>query len=112
MRAHTVTVRSEPRARLVSHLYYVMKLYTAWTRTSNRSHFRGKDAAYWRLFAPATTDNYAVRYGSSLAAAAAARGCGVRLPRCPCIVSCARPREAVPGRSSGLSLSVHEHHLQ
>lgn len=52
---------SEPRARLLSHMFYIMKLYAAWTRTARASHFIGKDAAYWRQFAPATTDNYATR---------------------------------------------------
>ncbi|KXZ47683.1 hypothetical protein GPECTOR_33g565 [Gonium pectorale] len=53
-----VIMLRHPIARLVSHIRWIIKVYRTEYGRSFEPFFRGRDADYWRRFAPAAVDNY------------------------------------------------------
>ncbi|GFR49719.1 hypothetical protein Agub_g11875, partial [Astrephomene gubernaculifera] len=56
-----VIMLREPLARLRSHVRWIIKVYRTEYGKSYEPFFRGRDADYWRRFAPAAVDNYYIR---------------------------------------------------
>ncbi|KAG2426151.1 hypothetical protein HXX76_013132 [Chlamydomonas incerta] len=56
-----VILLRHPLSRLVSHIKWIMKVYRTEYGKRHEDFFRGRDAAWWRRFAPAAVDNYNMR---------------------------------------------------
>eukprot|EP00198_Chlamydomonas_reinhardtii_P012983 XP_001702320.1 predicted protein [Chlamydomonas reinhardtii] len=56
-----VILLRHPLSRLVSHIKWIMKVYRTEYGKLHEDFFRGRDAAWWRRFAPAAVDNYNMR---------------------------------------------------
>ncbi|KAG2435973.1 hypothetical protein HYH02_011686 [Chlamydomonas schloesseri] len=56
-----VILLRHPLSRLVSHIKWIMKVYRTEYGKRHEEFFRGRDAAWWRRFAPAAVDNYNLR---------------------------------------------------